>query len=289
MRKNMRMAIIALLALTGGSNAADFGDLGIAASGIKKAAAPNMAIPKVLYAPAAGDEFLPSAQGALGRFVTVPGGKFRMGTSDADCVFDNAKPVRLVAIGNFQMSRTAVTVAQYGECVAKGRCTRPDTGDQCNWGLPGREDHPVNCVDWDQANAYARFVGARLPTEAEWEYAATSGGRDRKYPWGNAAPAGSLVVRNKAGTMPVCSRPRGNTAQGLCDMAGNVFQWVQDAYRDSYSGAPVNGGAVKGVSGYQVIRGGSFRVVDADFLRAAARDYEIPGGRSGHIGFRIAR
>jgi len=187
------------------------------------------------------------------------------------------------------MSKTDVTVEQYAECVIKGECTEPVTGDYCNWGKAGRQLHPVNCVDWNQAQAYAKFKGARLPSEAEFEYAATSGGRNQKYPWGNQEPTSELAVFNTNSTMPVCSKPNGNTAQGLCDMAGNVWQWVQDKYQDSYKGATVDGSAVEGTGSDRVIRGGSFYNSVASFLRADCRDNYVPGHRGANVGFRLVR
>ena len=118
-------------------------------------------------------------------WVTVGGGKFTMGTDDGTDLFKDAKPIHEDSIKNFEMSKTLVTVEQYAECVIKGGCTEPGTGSYCNWGVAGRQRHPINCVDWDQANQYAKFKSARLPSESEYEYAATSGGKNQKYPWGN--------------------------------------------------------------------------------------------------------
>ncbi len=237
-------------------------------------------------------------------FVTIPGGRFKMGTSSGEKVFADAKPIHAVNIKTFDMSKTDVTVEQYAECLDKGGCTEPDTGPYCNWGVAGRELHPVNCVDWDQARKYAwfkgkqpGFEGARLPTEAEWEYAATSGGRNLKYPWGDAEAACDKAVMygdggygcGADGTMPVCSKPAGNTAQGLCDMAGNVWQWVQDTYHYSYEGAPDDGSEFKGKDSRRVMRGGSFGSDDARSLRADYRDRGDPALRRVFVGFRLAR
>ncbi|OGR43557.1 MAG: hypothetical protein A2X35_00705 [Elusimicrobia bacterium GWA2_61_42] len=230
-------------------------------------------------------------------YVAIPGGKFTMGTTSIEEGFEDAKPVPEVTIKTFQMAKTAVTVAQYSECVIKGGCTKPGTGEYCNWGKSGRQLHPVNCVEWDQAQAYAKFKGARLPSEAEFEYAATSGGRNQKYPWGNDEPTCDKAVMNGNGgygcgtnsTMPVCSKPKGNTAQGLCDVSGNVWQWVQDKYQDSYKGAPIDGSAFEGAGSGRVIRGGSFLNVVAGYLRADNRSLNEHGSRNNHIGFRLVR
>ena len=233
------------------------------------------------------------------KWVTINGGKFIMGTDSGEKGFENAKPIHEVDIKTFEMSKTVVTVEQYAECVAKGSCTEPDTGDYCNWGKTGRRFHPVNCVDWLHARQYARFKGARLPSEAEWEYAATSGGKNQAYPWGNDEPTCRKAVMSgnggdgcgKNSTWPVCAKPAGNTAQGLCDMAGNVWQWVQDKYQDSYKGAPVDGSAFEGSGGSpRGIRGGSFGDSDAGLLRADFRGHlSVPVHRYSSVGFRLAR
>ena len=231
-------------------------------------------------------------------WITIPGGKFTMGTDSGDDGLEDAKPVHEVTIKTFDMSKTLVTVEQYAECVIKGGCTVPAIGGYCNWGRSGRQLHPVNCVDWGQASKYAEFRGARLPSEAEWEYAATSGGKNQKYPWGNDEPTCDKAVMygngdcgcGAKGTMPVCSKPDGNTAQGLCDMTGNVWQWVQDKYRNSYKGAPVDGSAFEGEGSKQrVMRGGSFFSDFALHLRADDRNSRDPGLRDVGFGFRLAR
>ncbi|HBB67837.1 MAG TPA: hypothetical protein DCZ93_11180 [Elusimicrobia bacterium] len=221
-------------------------------------------------------------------WVTLNGGNFTMGNDSGEKGFEDTMPVHEVAIKTFDMSKTDVTVEQYAECVIKGECTEPVTGDYCNWGKAGRQLHPVNCVDWSQAEQYAKFKGARLPSEAEWEYAATSGGRNQKYPWGNDEPTSELAVFNLNSTMPVCSKPKGNTAQGLCDMSGNVWQWVQDKYQDSYKGAPVDGSAFEGAGSDRVLRGGSFGFSYDRYLRAAYRHNADPV-RYGGIGFRLVK
>lgn len=244
-------------------------------------------------------------------WVTIPGGTFQMGTTDMGQEFLNAKPVHQVTVKTFQMSKTHVTVAQYAECVSKGACTVPDIGKYCNWGVSGRENHPVTCVDWNQANQYAKFKGARLPTEAEWEYAATSGGKNQKYPWGNEKPTCERAIMfgrddgffgflstyfgcGKDSTWPVCSKPLGNTEQGLCDMAGNASQLVQDRYHSSYDGSPDDGSAFDTTAGnnfdyYRLTRGGTFLDQKDLLLRSEHRTVISPNERYSGVSFRLAR
>jgi iron(II)-dependent oxidoreductase len=223
-----------------------------------------------------------------------------MGSDSDEEGFEDAKPSREVTVPSFEMSKTAVTVQQYAECVAKDECTEPATGGRsCNWGVPGRQLHPVNCVDWDQAQQYARFKDARLPSEAEWEYAARSGGKNQKYPWGDDEPTCDKAVMygnggdgcGKKTTMPVCSKPSGNTAQGLCDMAGNVWQWVQDTYQDSYKEAPVDASATycafEGCD--RVLRGGCFSNNYTRNMRVDIRYNFDPSATNDTFGFRLAR
>jgi len=282
----------AMLGMIGGAYAADFYDLAVKTGGLEAlAAADAVAVPKVSKDYVEGNE--PSPIKPV-EWVTISGGKFSMGTDSAGMDFEASKPVHEVAIKTFEMSKTAVTVEQYAECVNKGQCTRPDIGEYCNWGKTGRQLHPINCVDWHQANQYAKFAGGRLPSESEWEYAATSGGNNHKYPWGNADATCDKVVGGKGcasdGTMPVCSKPAGNTAQGLCDMAGNVWQWVQDKYNYSYKDAPADGSAFEGAGIDRVIRGGSFGSILSLLLRADYRGFSEPGSICfGVVGIRLAR
>jgi|CXWL01.1.fsa_nt_gi iron(II)-dependent oxidoreductase len=234
-------------------------------------------------------------------WVSIPGGNFTLGTSDAP----DSKPIegKTYNIKTFYVSKTLVTVEQYAECVFTGECMKPDTGKYCNWGKQGRELHPVNCVDWGQAKQYATFVskkpgfaGARLLTETEYEYAATSGGKNQKYPWGNDAVTCDRAVMYEKGdygcgtgaTMPVCSKPEGNTAQGLCDMVGNLWQWIQDTYADTYANTPTDGRAWEGPGRFRVTRGGSLGSRGKRYLRADDRSHADPTGRHNSVGFRLA-
>ena len=219
------------------------------------------------------------------QWVSIPGGKFTMG---ADDIGSNAQPRHEVTIKPFQMAKTLVTSRQYKMCVAAGACTS-------SYGVPFELDgdgQPVVGVNWNQAKAFSVWAGGRLPTEAEWEYAARSGGKDQKYPWGNEDATCERAVIKGCGsaTAPVCSKPSGNTQQGLCDMAGNAYEWVEDCYHSSYNGAPTDGSAWEDAGSHRIMRGGSF-LHDAESARSAERGYDdrIPGYSGNFLGFRVAR
>jgi len=163
------------------------------------------------------------------------------------------RPVHAVSIAAFEIDVTEVTVGAYAVCVKRGRCTPPVKGDFCNWGQSGVDEHPINCVDWTQAKAYCAWVGKRLPTEKEWEYAAR-GSDGRRFPWGADPPGPKLLnvcgaecrlYGAKRGrvwnamydyddgwplTAPVGSYPAGDGPFGLKDMAGNVWEWTASPY-----------------------------------------------------------
>lgn len=233
-------------------------------------------------------------------WISFPKDTFDMGSKEGS---SDEKPVHRVEVYAFDMSKTEITVDQYTQCVAAGACTKPRTkedSEYCNWGYADRGNYPVNCVDWDQAKKFCEWVDqkGRLPSEAEWEYAARSGGQNRKYPWGNQeATCDFAVMRDaendgcgKDRSWPVCSKDRGNTDQGLCDMAGNVWEWVEDGYQGDYRSAPSSSKALKSEGDVsRVLRGGSWDYDDPDFLRASYRNMYYPTYRSVDVGFRCSR
>ncbi|RMG34491.1 MAG: formylglycine-generating enzyme family protein, partial [Gammaproteobacteria bacterium] len=134
--------------------------------------------------------------------VTIAAGPFQMGCSPGDpaCEHDEGPPGGIrVEVPAFRIDEHEVTVAEYRACVESGRCTPPLTHTRnkyCNYGAPGRDDHPVNCVDWTQAQTFCRTRGGRLPYEAEWEKAAR-GGTTSRYPWGQRVSCREAILDDK--------------------------------------------------------------------------------------------
>jgi formylglycine-generating enzyme required for sulfatase activity len=228
------------------------------------------------------------------QWVTFQEGNFWMGSSDGD---ENEKPARRVAVSPFSLTKTEVTVGQYAACVKAGSCTEPAEGRQCNWYQPGRDTYPINCITWNQAAAFCHWVGARLPSEAEWEFAARSGGRDQRFPWGNSDEGCKRAISRsddgdgcgKDTTWPVCSSTGGNSDQGLCDLSGNVSEWVEDCYHESYTGAPMDSRAwVNPDTFARVLRGGGW-MSPPSALRASGRMFASPPSRDFGWGARCAR
>ena len=151
-------------------------------------------------------------------------------------------------------------------------------------------------MSWINARQFSTWVGARLPSESEWEFAAKSRGQNITYPWGDAAPNceranfSGCDGDDGAGTSRVCSHGAGSSAQGVCDLAGNVWEWVEDDYHASYNGAPNDGSAwVDNPRGSAcVLRGGSWDY-GAVGVHAAARNNVVPSLADVGHGFRLAR
>jgi formylglycine-generating enzyme required for sulfatase activity len=230
--------------------------------------------------------------------VVLPAGTFWMGCSpgDSQCDSSESPPHQVTLSRPFAIDLSEVTVAAYKQCVRAGRCAVPENGGKWdNWEKPGREDHPVNGVSWADAKAYCGWAGKRLPSEAEWEYATRSAGaRSGRFPWGSGAATCDRAVFStgtndgcgRDSTWPVCSRPGGHTAQGLCDMAGNVWEWVADGFASYGSEAAHDPVVADGEE--RVVRGGSW-YNDSWNLRLSYRVHLDPSLRSSHVGFRCAR
>ena len=228
-----------------------------------------------------------------GEMVSISGGTFRMGDMSGEG--DDERPVHSVTVPAFKMGKYEVTFAQWDACVTDGGCGRYQPSD---WGW-GRGNRPVTDVTWDHIQLFIDWLNAktggnfRLPTEAEWAYAARTG-RTTAYSWGNS------IGSNRANcdgcgsrwdgdrTAPVGSFPA--NAWGLHDMHGNVWEWVQDCWHDSYVGAPADGRAwvSGGDCGLRVIRGGSWYSGPRN-LRSAHRDWGARTVRGSLQGFRLAQ
>ncbi len=168
-------------------------------------------------------------------------------------------------------TRTEVTVAQFAECVRKEACSpstfeiatgRSSVQESCNAGQAGRDEHPMNCVTWDGARLFCRFAGGRLPASREWIAEAGAAGK-RRYPWGDEELSCERAVWGggpegegcgEGHTLPVCSRPAGNSPSGLCDMVGNVAEWMAEEW------APWT--ETREVEQYHLLRGGGWSFKD---------------------------
>ncbi|MCA9566343.1 MAG: SUMF1/EgtB/PvdO family nonheme iron enzyme [Myxococcales bacterium] len=170
-------------------------------------------------------------------WVDIPGATFRMGT-DPPVIADEG-PAHDVTVAPFQIQRHEVTVEQFETCVRVGHCSPRPPGDGCLEGEANAR-FPVNCLDHDRAWQVCKWLGGRLPSESEWEWAASGGRADAEYPWGSAPPDCTRSNTNQGdgvyscdsgGLWEVCTHPAGDTPQGVCDMGGNVIEWLYDWYR----------------------------------------------------------
>lgn len=229
----------------------------------------------------------------LPTMVRLPGGQFQMGCiSGKDCN-EEEKPVHEVSVAAFKISVTEVTFDQWDACVTDGGCTH--VPNDRGW---GRGDRPVVNVSWGDIQNYLTWLNKktqgnfRLPSEAEWEYAARSGSTT-VYSWGdaiginNASCGGCGSEWDDKLTAPVGSfKPN---AFGVYDMHGNVWEWTADCKNKNYIGAPSDGSTwATGNCRQGMYRGGSWSS-DKKYLRVAYRDFYSHEGRSRFLGFRLAQ
>lgn len=225
-------------------------------------------------------------------WIPVEGGSFWMGAQKTDPngrnfdqeAHENEAPVRQVDVKSFRIARYPLTVQEYGRFVESGgyqaerywvaggfgRWTGPERWQQ-QIRFPSR---PVVSVSWYEASAYCAWQGVRLPSEAEWEYAARCGREGVRYPWGNETPdetRASFDGRTDGAT-PVGLYPEGDTPSGICDLSGNVWEWMAQDYDDSQ----------------KVLRGGAWGNYPR-VLRVSCRYWLGPDERYDFIGFRCAR
>jgi formylglycine-generating enzyme required for sulfatase activity len=262
--------------------------------------------------------------------IAIPGGEYFMGSDDD---LDLEKPAHHITLSPFCIGATEVTVADYKACSDRGACKRAGAVNDwkgisdherkvfdplCNARDPkGRATHPVNCVDWEQAREYCESTsGSRLPTEAEWEFAAR-GPDGRKYPWGDDLPSASLlnacglecVAWGKANdvpqsamyqaddafpnTAPVGSFPQGRSRYGVADVAGNVWEWVADYFapypKDAGHAPPQSNPKGPSSGTDRVARGGSWNGSEPAWVRPTYRYHFDPTTRAYGTGFRCAK
>ncbi len=223
-----------------------------------------------------------NAQAPAG-MIYLPGGKFVMGRSDGA---EDEGPAHEVTLAPFYLDLQEVTNLEYKKFVDATGHPAPRHWKTNGSYVPDEAQFPVTYVTWNDAAAYAKWAAKRLPTEAEWEYAARGGEKGYRYPWGNDWAAGAANVDRKGlgKPAPVRSFERDVSPFGLYDMAGNVSEWVQDHYSTRY-GAPPD-------TRFRVYRGGNFLdAPDKSTTTFRWSDYptEIPDDQILRVGFRCAR
>lgn len=230
-----------------------------------------------------------------GEMVSIPAGRFKMGSSTGD---SDEKPVHVVSLSSFRIDMHEVSNAEYKKCVKRGKCTPAHYKDgKCTFFSGGRlkktkvtnskftaADKPVTCVSWKQAKRYCTSVGKRLPTEAEWEYVATKGGT-RNFSAG--ASTGSSATFSSQFPSVVTANSAG--AYGVKNMNGNVWEWVQDRYeRDYYKYSSEKNPKGASVSRFRSIRGGGWYSKRSQ-LRSKNRQWYAPEAGEVSLGFRCAK
>jgi formylglycine-generating enzyme required for sulfatase activity len=247
--------------------------------------------------------------------VYVPGGEFQMGSSEADIdavleqceqelgsgacskdIFEDESPQHTVTLDAFWIDQTEVTNAQYAPCVADGDCRELSWAGDATY---NGENYPVVGVSWQDAADYCAWAGARLPTEAEWEYAAR-GPDGYIYPWGDTFDGARLnfcdancTIDWSTGdddgyeeTAPVGSYLDGASWCGALDMVGNVWEWVNDWYQeDYYVVSPASNPPGPESGSVKVLRGGSWYVIPSG-VRSARRYWGGPDFGDLSLGFR---
>lgn len=225
----------------------------------------------------------------------LPKGQFRLGEEG-----------RRVSVEAFCMDTLEVKVADYKACVREGKCSPRCLEEKrcsavpvdtewgnpvedirasglCNGSFEDREDHPVNCVSFDEAKAYCLAHDKRLPREEEWEWAARGGPKAMRYPWGALDAAADELcwsrphkkrLGKRGSTCKVGSFPTDQTPQGIYDLAGNLSEWVEGTGKKQ---------------SYAALRGASFWSVDDGYVKAALWGFDSPAPRSEVFGFRCAK
>ncbi|HEX5731704.1 MAG TPA: ergothioneine biosynthesis protein EgtB [Blastocatellia bacterium] len=260
-----------------------------------------------------------------GEMVHVPGGPFELGSRGYPFAYDNEQPPHTVELGDFRIDRYPVTNSEYERFIeARGYDTRSLWSDE-GWAwkeenkiehplywsrahdgsawvvremfreIPAPPDHPVTGVSWHEASAYARFVGKRLPTEAEWEKAASwdpETKSKRRFSWGDEPATAGLAnfASHNWSTTPVTAYPGGRSAYGCFDMTGNVWEWTSSVFvpYPGFEAYPYREYSELWFDGdHRVLKGGSW-VTREPLLRVSFRNFFRPRFRAAFAGFRCA-
>ncbi len=219
----------------------------------------------------------------------LPGGRFAMGSSNPRAA-PNERPVRTVTVAPFWIDRTEVTVDAYRACVTANTCARPARASAtCTYDADD-PDLPISCVHWADAEAYCGFVGKRLPTEREWEFAAR-GTFAVPFPWGGGGGCGNAVTlindlsAHSCASRParVGTHPGGASPFGVQDLSGNVEEWTADWYVELLGPGPApRSGAA------HVLRGGGWLSPPSQ-SRTTSRDWGSALEAGANVGFRCAK
>jgi formylglycine-generating enzyme required for sulfatase activity/serine/threonine protein kinase len=263
------------------------------------------------------------------RMASIDGGKFFMGSDDKDANEDE-RPAHQVTLSPFCIDLYEVTAAEYKTCSDVGECKRAPVEVEwkdikayeqkgfsrlCNANHPENGAHPINCVDWDMAIAFCAWQKKRLPSEAEWEFAAR-GPDGRRYPWGDEAPDKTRMnacgkecttwsAKNRVMlgygdqrmypdddgfplTAPVGSFPDGKSRYGLFDVVGNVWEWTSD-WDAKYTPEPVIDPKGPAAGTRRIVRGGAFNGIMPSWVRPSQRYSDLPTTHSHAYGFRCAQ
>jgi formylglycine-generating enzyme required for sulfatase activity/serine/threonine protein kinase len=212
--------------------------------------------------------------------VFVPAGEFIMGSDEGN---PDEQPEHIVYLDGYWIDKYEVTNSQYSKCMLTGACSMNENSDIQN---PILQDYPVMGVKWVDANNYCKWVGRRLPSEAEWEKAAR-GTDGRVYPWGNEKPS-SLLVNLSENIEPSVSYQAGASIYGALNMAGNAWEWVKDWYGEDYYEKSALDNPTGPLTGQnRVLRGGTWNNI-AWVVRSSYRKWGDPDNKNDLYGFRCA-
>lgn len=262
------------------------GGVGIYMSGILGSGPESTEVKPTETSPGKTDE-PPTVPGPKTNMVQIPGGEFTMGRSDG---LPRERPEHKETVKTFWMDKTEVTNAEYYKFISETQHRVPAhfvNGKP----MPGNQFDPVNFVDLDDAKKFAAWrskkegMKYRLPTEAEWEYAARNGSENRLYPWGDSFKKEVAIIGKLREVAKVGERASGANTWGVQDLIGNVWEWT-DTPAEPYPGGPLEGGA-----GFQAIRGGGFNDVTTgdNAITSTFRGNVKPRTTDKSLGFRLVR